>query len=373
MVKQDKTKILYIITKSAWAGAGKYVYDLATGLPKDQFESYVAAGGNDELAQKIKTAGVPYYNIKNFQRDINVFKDIIAFLEILKLLFKIKPNVIHVSSSKAAGLASVAINLRRCTEIVQRQRLHKAIFTVHGWGFHEKRPKWQISLIKLFSKITCFYYNKIICVSEYDRLSAIKNKIAPAKKLITIHNGIKPEEYEFLSREKARKQLGNLIPYLETKFPSEVWIGTIGENTKNKGHKYLKKAIKNSIIISDLPQGYNYLKAFDIFILPSIKEGLPYMLLEAGLARLPVVATNVGGIPEIIINPSEKPGVIPTGLLIEPKKTQEIKEAVEKLINDNELKNELAFNLWQKIYREFTFEKMLRATLAAYEKNSKAG
>ncbi|MBU1091671.1 glycosyltransferase [Patescibacteria group bacterium] len=357
MDTKSKKKILYIITKSVWAGAGKYTHDLATNIPRSQFDVFVAAGGNGAMAQKIKAKNIQYYNIKNFQRDVSALRDFFAFFEIFALLFKIKPDIIHVSSSKAggiAGLASFCYSL-----LIFRYSLLK-IFTAHGWAFHEDRPEWQISLIKLFSKITCLFYNKIICVSEFDRQSAIKNKVCPEKKLLTIHNGIKPDDYNFLAKETARQQLGSSASKLN---PDELWIGTIGEDTKNKGHEYLKRAHEDTIILSNLPQGYNYLKAFDIFVLPSIKEGLPYVLLEAGLARAPVIATRVGGIPEIIEHKK-------TGILINPGSARDIKEAIEELANDIEMQNNISFALWEKVNREFNFKKMLDLTLSAYEKNS---
>jgi glycosyltransferase involved in cell wall biosynthesis len=170
----------------------------------------------------------------------------------------------------------------------------------------------------------------------------------PEKKLITIHNGIKIEDYNFYKRTE-----------------KEFTIGTIGESVKNKGHKYLTEAGKyfrdiKFTIMSNLPDAARYLKNFDIFVLPSLKEGLPYVLLEAGLAELPVIATDVGGIPEIIED--EK-----TGLLINPAKPKEIADAIEKLIKDEKLRKTLAQNLHQKILQEFSFEKMLKRTLATYE------
>lgn len=339
----EKTiKILYIITKSVWAGAGKYVYDLATGLPQTMFRSIVAAGGQGELAQKIKEAGIPYFEIKSFQRNINILKEFIAFFEILSLLYRTKPNIVHVSSAKAGGIAGAAIFIYKI------RKPARAIFTIHGWTFNEPRPKWQIFLIKFFSKLTCLFYDKIICVSEYDYQIGLKNKIAPAKKLIAIHNGIKPEEYNFSERTE-----------------KEFTVGTIGEAVKNKGHEYLREAEKNFPgikfnIISNMPDAARYLKNFDIFVLPSLKEGLPYVLLEAGLAEIPIIATNVGGVPEIIQN--EK-----TGLLINPANPEEITDAIKKLIENQNLRTTLSQNAHQKILQEFSFEKMLQRTLATYE------
>jgi len=348
MSNKSTKKILFIITKSVWGGAQKYVFNMATGLPKDQFEPIVAGGGKGIMAEKIISAGLPYLEIKSFQRDISFWKEIVSFFEILKILLKTKPDIVHVSSSKAGGVAGVAI-LTYLAVKPPRGGL-TAIFTVHGWAFLESRPKWQIFLIKLASKITCLFYDKIICVSRNDYYSALKNKIAPAQKLTVIHNGINPADYNFQERTE-----------------KEFTVGTIGEATKNKGHKYLIEASKNFPdiklnIISNIPNASKYLKNFDIFVLPSLKEGLPYVILEAGLAGLPVIASNVGGIPEIIENGKE-------GLLVAPANPEELANAIKKLIEDKTLRENLAKNLHEKIKKEFSLEKMLRETISQYLKS----
>ena len=425
MSSESKKKILYIITKSVWAGAGKYTHDLATSLPKAsevlveaRLRPLVAAGGRGAMAEKIISAQIPYFEIKGFQRDVSFYKDILAFFEILSLLFKTKPDVIHVSSAKAGGIAGAAIFIyeiagksikpfRRISRYVRSQEgvllisgVQK-IFTVHGWAFSETRPRWQIFLIKLFSKISCLFYDKIICVSEYDREIALKNKIAPEEKLLVIHNGIKPEEYDFLPYEEARKDIIRHLsaasgknPDLEVQLPSDVWVGTIGEFTKNKGQKFLIEAIGKGIgvwlsvvgviigfgkekrklepqitkyglvnevlLVENLPNPARCLKAFDIFVLPSLKEGLPYVLMEAGLAGIPIIATNVGGIPEIV-----EDGV--SGILINPASADELAKAIKKLIENPDLCRELSAATREKILREFSFEKMLAETIKLYE------
>lgn len=388
MADKSRKKVLYIITKSAWGGAGKYVYDLATNLPKGDFEVFVAAcpaigGASDkgELAKKIIETGIPYYEIRNFQRDINIFKEIFSYFEIIILLLKIRPDIIHVNSSKAGGIVGVAT---WDYKIMTFNFGVKNIFTAHGWAFHESRPKWQILLIKLFTKITCFYYSKIICVSEFDRLSAIKNHIAPARKLITIHNGIDYQKISFLKRNEAQeKLLGKTSPLV---------IGTIAEWTKNKGLFYFLEALlkiknknfdvvligsgqnpdkekmydfvknhnlKNIHLIEWIPNAVSYLKAFDIFVLPSLKEGLPYTLLEAGLAELPVISTKVGGIPEIIGHDE--------GILVNAGDSDVLAEKIEELINNPEKRKLMATALWHKIIGEFSLEKMLISTLSTYK------
>ena len=320
------------------------MHDLAVNLPQDQFEITVAGGGQGIMAEKIISADLPYLEIKSFQRDINLWKEIVSFFKILKILFKTKPDIVHISSSKAGGIAGLACFFYKFFTF------HFSLFTlftVHGWAFLENRPKWQIWLIKLASKITCLLYDKIICVSRNDYNEALKNKIASTRKMVVIHNGINPADYNFQDRTE-----------------KEFTVGTIGESTKNKGHKYLIEASKNFPdiklnIISGVPNASIYLKNFDIFVLPSLKEGLPYVILEAGLAELPVIASNIGGIPEIIENGKE-------GLLVPPADTEKLAAAIKKLVDDKTLRETLVKNLHQKITQEFSLGKMLRETISLY-------
>ena len=379
-----KRTILYIITKSVWGGAAKYVYDLATHLPKDRFKVQVAAGGRDKFAHVLKnTADIPYFEIKSFQRTISPLKDITAFFEILRLLFKLHPDIIHANSSKAGGIAGLASWVYK--KIARPSAL--LVFTAHGWAFAEDRPKWQIALIKLFSRISAWPYDKIICVSEYDRKIALKAKTAPAAKLVTVHNGINTQT-TYLNKPEARSKLGCT--------GDEFVIGTVAEWTKNKGLKYLveaadllvksKPALKLKIVL--IGSGENpdkkqlqsliarhklepyfvmrdwldnvtrYFRAFDIFVLPSVKEGLPYTVLEAMLANLPVIATTVGGIPEIIDNGSN-------GILIKPKHNNELSEAVSGLL-DSDIRQLIGASARHKIIQEFALEKMVAKTAKVY-------
>lgn len=377
-------KILYIITKSIWGGAGKYVYDLAVASKEKGYEVAVAAGGQGALAVKLQKKNISYFDVAGLQRDIAFLKPFISGLVLLKVLLQFKPDIAQANSPQAAGIGGIALFLYR---LFAWKRGFQAIYTIHGWAFHEDRPIWQNFLIRLFSRITCFFYQKIICVSEYDRLSALKFKITPAHKLLTIHNGVDENEIKFLSKELALKNL-NLLNL-------ESWVvGTIGELTKNKGQKYLIDAVKllqstsyklqaiiigrgeeneklkaqseklslqNDVVFTEnLLPAAPYLKAFDIFVLPSIKEGLPYTLLEAGLAELPVIATDVGGNPEIIEN--EK-----TGLLVKPANAEEIAKAISRLIQDENLSKKLGENLRQKVLKIFSKKEMLEKTFALYD------
>ena len=374
-----KKSILYIITKSVWGGAAKYVYDLSINL-SSEFDISVAAGGKGKFFEKIDEAKIPYYQINNFQKSINPFKDIFAFFEILSLLIQLKPDIVHTNSSKAGGIAGLAGWVYKTLS----NRKVNLIFTAHGWAFAEDKSKWKISLIKLFSKITSVFYNQIICVSEYDRKIALENNITSEDKLITVHNGINIKNINFLTKEEAQNKLINRT--------SKLLIGTIAEWTSNKGLIYLLKAVKkikdknfdlvligsgenpdkekitkfiekknlkNIHLIEFVPNAVNYLKAFDIFILPSTKEGLPYTIIEAMAAEVPVISTNVGGIPEMIENNIN-------GILIEPKNSHLLADKILEFINNPEMTKEMTKKSRQKVEKEFTLDQMILQTKKLY-------
>ena len=157
-----KKSILYNITKSVWGGGNRYVFDLATALKKDNYQVFIAVGGKGKFYREISKTNIPYFNINGFQRNINPLKDVFAFFEILSLILQIKPDIIHVNSPKAGGIAGLAGWIY---QIFSHQKT-RLIYTPHGWAFSEDRSQWQISLIKLFSKLTCVFYDKVICVSR---------------------------------------------------------------------------------------------------------------------------------------------------------------------------------------------------------------
>ena len=305
---KSKKKILFLITKATWGGAQRYVYDLATHLPKDEFEVVVAFGEAGKLSEDVAAAGIRTYQVHSMGRDVSLFADVQSFIKIWKGLRKGRPDVVHLNSSKAAALGALAARL--CG-------IEKIIFTVHGWPFNEKRNLPSRTLIYFLSWFTAVLSHKIICVSDYDLRIGQKMPFVGGK-MVRIYNGI-DLNIQFGSGEKIRSA-----------FPIGVRItGTIGELTGNKNQQALIEQAKNNpdmyvAIVGEgelriqlegkikeygletrikLP-GYlpasEVLKGFDVFALPSLKEGLPYVLLEARAAGLPIVANRVGGVGEIL-------------------------------------------------------------------------
>ena len=162
----SKKKVLYVITKGNWGGAQRYVFDLATGLPKDEFEVAVAlgepalsAGKPGLLADKLKSASVMIYYISSLGRDVSFGKDTTSFFELYRLFKKEKPDIAHLNSSKAGGVGALAARLAG---------VHKIIFTAHGWPFWEQRNFLMRGAIWFFSWLTALLSHTVIVISDYD-------------------------------------------------------------------------------------------------------------------------------------------------------------------------------------------------------------
>lgn len=300
-------KVLFVITKPVWGGAQKYVFDLAAGLPKDAYEPAIATGGRGYLTEKLALASIPVYEVPALQRDMSLGKEFAALLQLYRLFRRERPHVVHLNSSKAAALGALAARLASVPRIV---------FTVHGWPFKEDRSPLAKALMWLASYLTALLSHRVIVVSRTDEALGRRMPFVQ-KKLVRVPLAIHAPA--FLDREAAARHFG-----LEG---GALRIYTIAELTKNKGIRYALEAFAELgrrgigatyVIASDgedrvalearakdlgianrvrfagyVADAAKYLKGFDVFLLPSLKEGMPYVLLEAAAAGLPIIATSV--------------------------------------------------------------------------------
>lgn len=374
-------RILYLITKSNWGGAQRNVFDLATSMKEKGHEVVAALGGDGILRQKLEAAGIYTHSISAMGRDVSVNKDALSFKEILTVIRHRKPDVLHLHSPKAAGLGALAGRILR---------VKKIIYTVHGWPFNENRLFFQKILIVVISWMTSLLSHKIIVLSQREHDQAlhfpyIKNKIT------LIQSGIKAPV--FLSVDGARQSMSKILNIPLVDFNKKTVIGTIAELHPNKGISYLidafsiiskehsnvlcliigggqeedkfrrqikEKGLENNLILLGyLDQAAEYLKSFSVFVLPSLKEGLPYVILEAGYASLPVISTTVGGIPEIIED-------MKSGILVQPKNSRELAHALSFMIENVTERRRYGAALRERVFNHFSFEKMIEKTENLY-------
>lgn len=379
---QTKNKIIYVITKSNWGGAQRYVYDLAARLP-ERFEVLVVAGGNGPLMDKLKEAGIRAVCLPELERDIRFFKEFAALRRLIRIFCEERPDIVHLNSSKIGGLGAVAARLTSL--IVGHKPL--IVFTAHGWAFNEERPWLERQWFRFLYSASAVFQNRIIAVSEAvfvdgKRLPFVK------KKLVLIKNGAMP--HSLIDRDAARNFIRSWLGRIGLDAP---WLGVVAELTGNKGVEYAIRAMAdpacpNSTILVIIGAGEletelktlaanlgladrvffagfvaeagRFIKAFDIMIVPSVTDALPYVLVEAGQAGVPVIASKVGGIPEMAEHQK-------SALLVAPREPRAIAEAAAKLLAEPGLGERLAKGLREKVMRQFGFGRMLEETVRLYE------
>ena len=178
-------KIIYVITKSNWGGAQRYVFDLATHLPKSEFEILVVTGNMGTLTKKLEENEIRVTSVNSLKRDVSFFDEMISFFKILKIFIKEKPDIIHLNSSKAGGIGALAGRIAG---------IKKIIFTAHGWPFKEDRNVIAKSLIYALSWLTVFLSHQTIVVSKQDE--ALGEKMQGVKKTMTCKIGNGPKQVE---------------------------------------------------------------------------------------------------------------------------------------------------------------------------------
>ena len=372
-------KIIYLITKSNFGGAQRYVYEMAVAARDRGWDVIVACGGTGGkkaelglLATKLTEANITVIPIPHFMRNVSFDDDFTSFFEVRRLLKEERPYVLHVTSSKAGAIGALAGRLRGVPRI---------IFTSHGLTIDETwRPWWQRFFIYVGTWFTLFQSHYSIMINR-DTFRRAKRMPGMWFKVKFIKNGVAP--VAFLTREEARRELELIIP------EDHFLIGGIGELHINKnwttaiqtiatlppnthlailgsGEEYdslcyhiEKFNVANRVhLLGYVPDAVCYLKAFDLFLLPSKKEGLPYVILEAGLAGLPVVASNLPGIQDIITSGEH-------GFLVEPT-PQLLATAIEMLMRDDGLRRRLGGALQERVMQEFSIEHMVDETMNLY-------
>ncbi len=381
-----KRKVLFVITKSNWGGAQRYVYNLASSLPREEFDVGVALGGTGaagsaagQLQTELTAANIPSVVVRSFARDVSLISDVRAFFELLRIYRRERPDVVHLNSSKAGGVGALAA---RCAGV------RNIVFTSHGLPYDEDRTLVAKAAIACVTWLTFLLCHTVITISR-DNYERARRLPFCTQKMVLIHNGLPSLTFE--TRERARVSLAVRVGLAQD--GNTFWIGTIAELTRNKNLSVLIKAaqtLKHEGIhfhlfiigsgeqrtrlageittaklddcvhlVGFVADAYRYLKAFNLFALTSIKEGLPYVLLEAGQAEVAVVASNIPGTHDIIEDTR-------TGILADPRSAENIAYKIVPLMHNPTLRHQLAKNLHEKVVTEFSMERMVEETKKAY-------
>ncbi len=378
-VQGPKKRVLFIVTQSEFGGAQQFLFTLLSRLDRSQFDSIVATGSSGDGAFTSAARGLGFQTslITALKRDSSPLADLRAIYQIRKLIKGFEPDTLFVNSSKAGFIGSLAAYLS--------MKRPKVVYRIGGWSFNDPWPKWKRIMWIVLEKLSARWKDVIIVNNKHDFDQAKRLKIKPRQKLVLVHNGIDPYKLELFPREEARLKLFELISRGQDKaFQDQNIVGTIANFYPTKGLEYLIEAArdishpdtiiciigdgsqrpkleqlirerdleKKVFLVGRLEHAAHYLLAFDVFVLPSVKEGFPWSVLEAMSAKLPVVATSVGAVPEII-----EDGI--SGSVVKPRNPAQISEAVNHILGNELRAREIGIRAHQRVLFGFTLDKMV--------------
>lgn len=356
-------KTMHFITELDTGGAQKALARLLARLDRRRFDPAVVClyNGDKAMAQEIRALGIPVTDLgmtAKWRWD--------AMWRLYRVLRRERPTILHTWLFHANLPGRVLGRLARVPIIICSER---TMAMESEWRYRLNR--WTIGLV-----------DRVTAVSANVRHFCISHIGLPAEKLIVIYNGIELLEKPLASRQEVRAELA--LP------PDTLAIGAVGRLDLVKGVNFLVQALSqvdgghlavigdgteraalealaDSLGMADRVHWAGHrrdvprlLPAFDLFVQPSLHEGLPNTVLEAMAAGLPVIATAVGGTPEVVLD-----GV--TGLLVPPRDPHALAEAITRLLDLPDLRRRMGQAGRKRVERHFSIEETVRQTEALYE------
>ena len=299
---------------------------------------------------------VPYYPIA-MEREISPLKDLISLYKLVILFWQLRPQIVNAGTPKAGLLGTIASFL--C-------RIPVRIYTCHGLRL-ETLTGWKKTVLTLTEKTSAFCATTVVCVSESLRRKYIAMQFTNAQKVKIIGNGscngIDTIKFNSSVADKVKARSDLQIKY---GIPSDArCIGFVGRLVRDKGiyelleafeqltQKYSDlylllvggyeegdpipveirgkiKANEKIVNVGTVTETLPYYRRMDLLVLPTYREGLPTVLLEAGAMGIPVVATAATGCVDVIVDEE-------TGFLVPIGDSKAISEAIDKILRDKVL------------------------------------
>ncbi len=357
-----KTKILHIITRFTKGGADENTKLTCLGLNKDKYNVYLAFGNeydkeevNEVKKSNIKTRCFPML------RHLNPVSSLLSLIPVYLYIKKNRFTIVHTHSTEAGLIGRLAAIFARVPIIIH---------TVHGSPFSETRPYLVNFLTLIGERTVAKKTTKIISNADILTREYLDRSIGTGKQYVTIRSGIDLERFKdariikkirdrakfnvlMVSRITEGKGFDELIEAANILKNKDIHFFVAGEGDLFDYYRKRSKSISEYITFLGFRKDISsLLKSSDVLVLPSYREGTPRVITEAMAASIPVIATNIGGIPEQVEDNK-------TGFLISIKNSKLLAEKILYLLKNPEKAREMGMSGYRRV-SEFSKEKMLR-------------
>jgi glycosyltransferase involved in cell wall biosynthesis len=358
-----RPRVLLLVTLAETGGAQTYVAALARALGP-RCDVTVAAWGPGPLAAAVRAGGARYVPVRHVRRALSPWRDVLGLVELVRLIRRVGPDVVHANSSKAGVLGRAAAAL--C-------RVPVRVFTVHGWAFsaHQGLASalylWADRLMAPLTTLT-------ICVAESERRAGLAARTCRSDRTVVIpnaveappvpprrHGGGRPRVVA-VGRLAPPKDAATLIDALAA-LPPGLCTATLVGDGRERAELEARIAVAGVAdrveLVGDRDDVPEQLARADVFVLSSRSEGAPMSILEAMAAGLPVVASAVGGVPELVADGQ-------TGLLVAAGDSAALAGALRRLLEDPPLRARMGAAGAARVRERFSAPAHARAHLDVY-------
>jgi glycosyltransferase involved in cell wall biosynthesis len=369
-----KIKIVFVITGTGVGGAEKILYHTSTLLDRARYVPYICSlKEKGAIARNVETAGIEVHSLTMTDGDQfgGWFASLAALFRLTRYVMKVKPAIVHSFLFRANILARIAASLARVPLVISSVRVMGGEKTYYH----------------TIEKITSFMVNHYITVSESVKAHLVRTAGIPERKITTIYNGIALNDHSAASHAeqqppsglKADDRLVLTVGRLHRQKGYDVLIRAfaqvrkeystlqlliIGEGEEENSLKNLAKSLDltDQVIFAGLRLDSDRIFPLaELFVLPSLWEGMPNAVLEAMAAGKPVVATDVGGVPELVLHGE-------TGLLVPPGDPDALARAILDLCADPVKAHTMGEAGRVRVHEHFRIAAMIEKTDGLYQK-----
>jgi glycosyltransferase involved in cell wall biosynthesis len=380
-----KLKIIRIQSRICIGGPSVHSEILSKYLDPERFETILIGGaledGEKERVEELRRLSIQITTIAEMGREISLWSDIKALLKLYQIIYREKPDIVHTHTAKAGAIGRIAAWLAGVPIIIH---------TFHGHVFHDYFGKVKTWLFIQFEQWLAKITTCIIVISRSQKYDIVtKFRISNKKKVITIPLGLELER--FLLIDKDTFHLKNELGISRNEF----LIGIVGRIVPIKNHELLLKVIKllreqqlpvhlcivgdgelrNELIQSAREKNISNYTHFtgwrldmekiysgmDLLALSSLNEGTPVAIIEAMASQVPVVATAVGGVPDLISDGE-------TGLLSAPNDANDLAEKIRQILVNPEMTTKIIKKARESVEKNYHYRRLINDIQNIYEK-----